>query len=120
MYKFYLVKKNSSKPHFILLLQFNNTQKSWILPFTKPFKLGQKRIAVESDLKSIWLKNIENLLKDRNLEFLDSGSISVEFKSQKKIVFNADGKTVFKGKFILLIPSWGLWTTKKLWVLIPV
>jgi len=93
--------------------------RSWILPKGFPIEY-EKRLAIEDSDRGLGFVCSGAIIGDGygigEVEVLDSGVYRIEWKSRSKIVFIARCEK-FSGRFILLIPSWGVWSKKRLWVL---
>ena len=100
-----------NKPGLFLRLNISDGTKCWVLPETKRVKSSGKRIAFEI--------RDENYIDSNKLEPIDKGELKVHYFKKKKIKFTAVGKGEFSGEYIFYIPSWGLNTRNKIWVLIP-
>lgn len=91
---------------------------SWILPRGIPKEEGERRLAVEDNGGQIKPGDIvEDGYGVGRAEVWDSGTYEIKKKTRSKIEFEAKGKRLF-GRFILLLPSWGRWCRKRVWVLI--
>jgi hypothetical protein len=79
---------------------------------------GQARSNDED--RELDLINSRNIIEDGygngKAEIWDKGIYKLKEKDRSKIVFEAEGKK-FLGRFILLLPSWGRWGKRPLWVL---
>ncbi len=113
--------KTSSK-HYDLVLGINGAVRHWIVPRDIPKKYGEKRIAIEEGrhagfpqkgkdgqaAEDSWGKGI--------WEIWDEGSYEVEASSSIKLVIRPSGDR-FRGRYLLLVPGWGRWTGKRLWII---
>ncbi len=88
-----------------------------------PAEDDETRLAIE-DLqeKSVSL-NPEGIIQDGygkgQYELLDTGFCEIIKESKSRIEFISNGKK-FGGRFVLLLPNWGRFYKKKLWLLIKV
>lgn len=115
MCSFYFIKKQGENLHYILKLQGKGLKKTWLIPYGIQVNPGSRRIAIEqaSDYKVDW-----EIIGDKGFSY--KGPINIIHLSKSKIIFQSDQHSVFHGKFVLRIPSWGRLTKKKIWVLIQV
>ncbi len=106
-------------PHYDLRLEMEGRLKSWILPTNFPVG-DEKRLAIEDKDQELEFISPESIISDGygvgKVEVWDSGIYEVEKKSQSRIVFSAQCKKI-SGRFILLLPAWGMLSKKRLWVL---
>lgn len=104
--------------HYDLMLDVNGAPMFWILPRGIPKEEGERRLAVEDNDGQIKPGGIvEDGYGVGKAEVWDSGTYEIKKKTRSKIEFEAKGKRLF-GRFILLLPSWGRWCRKRVWVLI--
>jgi DNA ligase D-like protein (predicted 3'-phosphoesterase) len=106
-------------PHYDLRLEMEGVLRSWILPKNSPV-VDEKRLAIEDKDQELGLVSPGNIISDGygegEAEVWDGGVYEVERKSKSKIVFSVWCEK-FSGRFILLLPAWGMWSKKRLWVL---
>jgi bifunctional non-homologous end joining protein LigD len=120
--RFIVQRHKTCHPHYDLRLEVNGVLTSWIIPKGIPEKEDEKRLAIEDkeeNTSSISSSNtiIEDGYGIGEVETLDSGFYEIEEKKRGKIIFRAKGEKL-SGRFILLLPGWGRWSKKRLWVLI--
>jgi len=119
----FTIQKIDKKKHFSLEVDFESGGKYWFFPNDIPFNKNSKKLAIESSLKDEYLKNYlldyhsENQDLGNNFKtcIWDKGFFCVETINKSKIIFDIEGKRV-NGRFILLLPSWGKLTKKRLWI----
>lgn len=107
----------TSHPHDDLGLEMDGGLRSWILP--RGFPIGdEKRLAIEDRVLGFVCSG--TIIGDGyglgEVEIWDKGVYRIEQRSNSKIVFIAQCER-FSGRFILLLPSWGGWSKRRLWVL---
>lgn len=107
-------------PHYDLGLEMEGKLKSWILPKDPPVG-DEKRLAIEDKDQGLeFIISPESIISDGygvgKAEVWDSGIYEVEKKSQSRIVFGIRCDKI-SGRFILLLPAWGMLSKKRLWVL---
>ncbi len=93
--------------------------RSWILPKNFPLEY-EKRLAIEDRDRELGFVGSGTIISDGygvgEAEVWDMGVYEVEWKSRSKIVFSARCEKL-SGRFILLLPGWGIWSKKRVWVL---
>ncbi|SRR5579875_1425882 len=106
-------------PHYDLRLEMGEVLRSWILPKNFPLEY-EKRLAIEDRDRELGFVGSGTIISDGygvgEAEVWDMGVYEVEWKSRSKIVFSARCEKL-SGRFILLLPGWGIWSKKRLWVL---
>jgi DNA ligase D-like protein (predicted 3'-phosphoesterase) len=112
-------KHKTPYPHHDLRLEMGGVLRSWILPKNSPIE-DVKRLAIEDKDQGLGLASTGSIISDGygigEAEVWDSGVYEVEWMSKSKIVFRVWCEK-FSGRFILLLPSWGIWSKKRLWIL---
>jgi len=119
--RFIIQDHKTEHPHYDLRLEVNGAPISWILPKGVPTAKGEKRLAIEDKEEKPVPASPRSLIKDGygagEAEVRDSGTYEITKKATSKIEFEAKGEKLY-GRFSLLLPSWGRWCKKRLWVLI--
>jgi bifunctional non-homologous end joining protein LigD len=119
--RFIIQKHKTHHPHYDLRLETDEGFRSWILLREPPTKENERGLAIgdqERDAPSIIsFEDMEDGYGAGKVETWDSGVYKIRQKNKSKILFEAEGKRLL-GSFILLLPSWGRWSKKPLWVLI--
>ncbi|MBI4228910.1 MAG: ATP-dependent DNA ligase [Deltaproteobacteria bacterium] len=120
-HRFLILKHHTYHPHFDLKLEFGDLMKSWILPKRIPGEDDVKSLAIEVNKHAfnpdVFVKAIDDQYGIGEAELWDSGYYDILFHRDEKIALNAKGG-LFRGRFIFIVPSWGRWTSKRLWILI--
>jgi bifunctional non-homologous end joining protein LigD len=117
---FIIHKHSTLNPHYDLRIEIEGVLKSWIILKKLSNKTKEKRLAIED-------KNLEhNIIHAKSViddgygvgeaEIWDSGSYELREKRNSKIVIETEGAK-FRGRYVLLLPSWGKLSKKRLWVL---
>ncbi len=96
-----------------------NQTRSWNIYNGIPELTGQRRLAVQQsnacrDKETDIISNSIN--NEGDYTIWDEGQFQLETKNKIKILLRAEGNK-FNGNYILLNPSWGRWTKRKIWVL---
>lgn len=120
-HRFLIQKHHTEHPHFDLKLEFGGSIKSWILPNRIPGEGGFKTIGIEMKESAfdsdVFLSAVNDHYGIGEAEVWDSGHYDIVAKGKEKIIIDVMGER-FKGRFVFVVPSWGRWTGKRLWVLI--
>ena len=109
-----LFKYETDKPFLILKLDISGKIMNWLIPKPSPVKKSIKRLAVEMPDSTAGTKGLKKTV------LLDKCEININYQGKRKIVFAFARENADINEIVLLIPSWGLRTEKKIWVLIPV
>jgi DNA ligase D-like protein (predicted 3'-phosphoesterase) len=122
-HRFLIQKHHTEHPHFDLKLEFGDSMKSWILPNRIPCEGSVKTIAIEMNdcvfNSDVFMSAIDDEYGIGEAEIWDRGHYDIITISNEKIKLDAKGER-FKGRFVFIVPSWGRWTGKRLWVLIKI
>jgi len=119
---FVIGRHKASRKHYDLVLGANGVTRHWIVPVGIPQKYGEKRLAIEEKetacfpLKGGDGQAAEDSWGKGQWEIWDEGSYEIEASSGIKLVIKSSGDR-FKGRYLLLVPGWGRWTGKRLWVI---
>lgn len=109
MKDFFLYKKETEKPHYVLTVE----DKVWLIPFTAEIEPGRGRMAIESTPE-------EAATDSEPSELVESGKAVFSREDGGKIecVFYGGGDSFMNGGFVFVLPSWGRHTEKRLWIVI--
>jgi bifunctional non-homologous end joining protein LigD len=122
-YRFLIQKHNTEHPHFDLKLEFGGLMKSWILPNRIPGEGSIKTLAIEMGERTFNSDAFMSAEDDQygigEAEIWDRGHYDILTKRNEKITICAKGE-LFKGRFVFIVPSWGRWTGRRLWILIKI
>lgn len=108
-----------------LILIFNSAKieiKKWYLPNCNSFDNLSRQIAIETDLFStehLINKILNNEINEdfAKKDIIDSGDLIIVKQSRYKITFKLYGKSINK-MFVMIVPSWGRWTKKNVWLIV--
>ena len=120
--RFIIARHKTSSRHYDLLLEKRGEVRHWIVPKNIPKKYRERRIAIEERGPFDIPRNgssgnrAEDSWGNGKLEIWDEGVFELEAANKIRLLIRAEGKR-FKGKFLLLVPGWGRWTAKRLWVI---
>lgn len=119
-FEFVILKHKTLHPHYDLILETGDGLKSWILLKEPPVGEDERRLAIEDEVYGIDFSFSGDIVEDGygtgRAEIWDKGIYKIREKNRSKIIFGAEGEKFF-GKFIILLPEWGRWSRKRLWVL---
>lgn len=108
----------SSSTCFVLRLELGDGPRLWVFPNAPWMDSRQKAIGMEvtrTDLADI-LGGFSRSLK---ADFCVSGTFVAGTRGRGKISFSLRGSPLLRGSYVLLCPSWGRRTRRKMWLLIP-
>ena len=97
---------HTTRLHWDLRFEMENTLKSWALPKEPPQKIGEKRLAVSVDDHPIGYALFEGEIPKGNygagkVRIWDKGTFEIIEESKKKLVINIHGSRL-KGKYCLI------------------
>ncbi|MGB7293220.1 MAG: DNA polymerase ligase N-terminal domain-containing protein [Thermodesulfobacteriota bacterium] len=122
-HRFLIQKHHTEHPHFDLKLEFGESMKSWILPNRIPCEDSVKTIGIEMKDRAfnsdVFMSAIDDQYGTGESEIWDSGHYDIITMSNEKITLDANGERL-KGRFVFIVPSWGRWTGKRLWIMIKI
>ena len=119
---FVIRRHRGSSKHYDLILDNKGEVRHWIIPKNIPKKYREKRIAVEEkDTAGILMNGgsgdrAEYKRGGGEWEIWDRGVFKIEASNSIRLVINAAGEKL-RGRYLLLVPGWGRWTGKRLWVI---
>ncbi len=118
--KFIIHRHNTLHPHYDLRIEIDGILKSWIIPKSLPTVTKEKGIAIQDKDLELSIIYMNGVINDGygvgDAEIWDSGSYELREKRSSKIIFETKGSKL-SGRFVLLLPSWGRLSKKRLWVL---
>ena len=122
-HRFLIQKHRTDHPHFDLKMEFGESMKSWILPNKIPSEGSARTIAIEmmdcTFNSDVFMAVNDDQYGIGEAEIWDTGHYDIITINDEKIEFNAKGAR-FKGRFVLIVPGWGRWTSKRLWMVIKI
>lgn len=122
MSRFIIGRHKTPSRHYDLLLEKNGEFRHWIVPKNIPKKYKERRIAIEEKGKFDLPRRggsgnkAEDSWGSGTWVIWDKGAFETEAANKIRLVIRTEGEK-FKGKFLLLMPGWGRWTAKRLWVI---
>lgn len=114
MDSFSLYRCKSGKPHLELTLKISGKVMSWVIPNSDSIRKNLKRLAIEMSGE----EGQGQRESSGHLSLIEEGDVEVKYQSKRKIIFSPVQTDMGVDEFVLLIPSWGIKTKRKMWVLI--
>ena len=111
MCEYSFFKKVSDRPYYLFTINSGSINKSWLIPGLDRFEHGHERIAIEVNDEDINISNIQHLIEKGNFIF--------EMNKSNKLEIRLLENKFLSGSYIFVSRSWGRWTKRKVWVLIP-
>jgi DNA ligase D-like protein (predicted 3'-phosphoesterase) len=122
-HRFLIQKHHTDHPHFDLKMEFGDSMKSWMLPNRIPSEGSVKALAIElmdcAFNSDVFIAAIDDQYGMGEAELWDTGHYDIITIRNEKIELDAMGER-FRGRFVFIVPSWGRWTAKRLWVVIKI
>jgi bifunctional non-homologous end joining protein LigD len=122
-HRFLIQKHHTDRPHFDLKMEFGDSMKSWMLPNRIPSEGSVKALAIElmdcAFNSDVFIAAIDDQYGMGEAELWDTGHYDIITIRNEKIELDAMGER-FRGRFVFIVPSWGRWTAKRLWVVIKI
>ena len=115
----YSVRKTVSETTcFVLSLELTDGRRHWVFPNAGGMDKRQKAIGIEFEENDLWifLREQSHLAK---ADFSVSGRYVLGREGTSKLSFCLDGSLLLQGNYVLLSPSWGRHSKRKMWLLIP-
>ncbi len=117
-YSYTVFRHEADAPHWDLFVTGDGRAMHWVAPSGIPEGEKDKRLAVGGDAPEG--APGENAYGDEcgrgGGEPWDRGTCTIEMSNKIKMVLNVEGERM-RGKYLFIIPAWGRWTEKKLWVI---
>ncbi len=118
--RFIIHKHKTTHPHYDLRIEIQGILKSWIIPKGLQTKIRENRLAIEDEDRDPRIIDTTGFINDGygigEAEIWDRGTYKLREKRSSKILLETQGLK-FYGRFVLLLPSWGKLSKKRLWVL---
>ena len=121
-YSYTVFRHEADAPHWDLFVTGDGRAMHWIVPSGIPEGEKDKRLAVEESAP----EDIPEVTEDGSAfrdgygrgeaGLWDRGTCTIEMSNKIKMVLNVEGDRM-RGKYLFIIPAWGRWTEKKLWVI---
>ena len=118
MYSYTVFRHDAGAPHWDLFVTGEGRAMHWVVPSGIPEEEKDKRLAVGGDAQegeseeSAYGGECGRGVEER----WDRGTCTIEMSNKIKLVLNVEGERM-RGKYLFIIPAWGRWTARKLWVI---
>lgn len=117
-YSYTVFRHDTDAPHWDLFVTGEGRAMHWVVPSGIPEDEKDKRLAVGGDAQeeasgdSAYGEDCGRGEEER----WDRGTCTIEMSNKIKMVLNVEGERM-RGKYLFIIPAWGRWTARKLWVI---
>ena len=103
---------------FVLSLELKDGHRHWVFPNAGWVDKRQKAIGIEFEENDLWVFLCGQSCSAK-ADFSVSGKYVSEHEGPAKLSFRLDDSPMLQGNYVLLSPSWGRHSERKMWLLIP-
>ena len=103
---------------FILSLELSEGRRHWVFPNAGWMDKRQKAIGIEFEENDLWAF-LRGQCYSAKADFSVSGRYVSRHEGPAKLSFYLDDSPLLEGNYVLLSPSWGRRSRRKMWLLIP-
>lgn len=103
---------------FVLSLEFKDGYRHWVFPNAEWMDKREKAIGVEFEENDIW-PFLRGQCCSAKADFSVSGRYVLNYQGLSKLALRLDDSPLLWGNYVLLSPSWGRHSERKMWLLIP-
>ncbi|MDE0159894.1 MAG: hypothetical protein OXI02_06510 [Candidatus Dadabacteria bacterium] len=103
---------------FVLSLELKDGHRHWVFPNAEWMDKREKAIGIEFGENDLWAF-LCGQCRSAKADFSVSGRYVSNYQGSSKLSFYLDDSPLLRGDYILLSPSWGRHSKRKMWVLIP-
>jgi hypothetical protein len=103
---------------FVLSLELKDGRRHWVFPNAGWMDKRQKAIGVEFGETDLWAFLLAQS-HSAKADFSVSGKYVSGREGSSRLSFRLDGPALLQGNYVLLSPSWGRHSKRKMWLLIP-
>lgn len=103
---------------FVLSLELSDGHRHWVFPNAEWMDKREKAIGIEFEENDLWTFLCGQCCSAK-ADFSVSGRYVPSHEGLSKLSFNLDGSPLLWGNYVLLSPSWGRHSKRKMWLLIP-
>lgn len=103
---------------FVLSLELSDGHRHWVFPNAEWMDKREKAIGIEFEKDDLWAF-LRRQCRSAKADFSVSGRYLSSHQSSSRLSFNLGGSPLLRGNYVLLSPSWGRHSKKKMWLLIP-
>lgn len=117
-YSYTVFRHEADAPHWDLFVTGDGRALHWVVPSGIPEEEKDKRLAVGGDAPEgeSEVSAYGDECGRGGGEHWDRGTCTIEMSNKIKMVLNVEGERM-RGKYLFIIPAWGRWTARKLWVI---
>lgn len=103
---------------FVLSLELKDGYRHWVFPNAEWMDKRKKAIGIEFEENDLWLF-LRGQCCSAKADFFVSGSYVSSHEGPSRLSFRLDALPLLWGNYVLLSPSWGRHSERKMWLLIP-
>ncbi|MXW23019.1 MAG: hypothetical protein F4X55_05670 [Candidatus Dadabacteria bacterium] len=103
---------------FVLSLELSEGRRHWVFPNAGWMDKRQKAIGIEFEENDLWVF-LRGQCCSAKADFSVSGRYVSRHEGSAKLSFYLDDSPLLEGNYVLLSPSWGRRSRRKMWLLIP-
>lgn len=103
---------------FVLSLELKDGHRHWVFPNAQWMDKREKAVGIEFGENDLWLF-LCGQSSAAKADFSVSGRYISNYQGPSKLSFCLDDSPLLRGNYVLLSPSWGRHSKRKMWVLIP-
>ncbi|MCY3825814.1 MAG: hypothetical protein OXG10_00300 [Candidatus Dadabacteria bacterium] len=103
---------------FVLSLELKDGRRHWVFPNAGWMDKRQKAMGIEFEENDLWAFLFRQSCSAK-ADFSVSGRYVLRRESSCRLSFRLDGPKLLQGSYVLLSPSWGRHSKRKMWLLIP-
>ncbi len=103
---------------FVLSLELKEGRRHWVFPNAGWMDKRQKAVGIEFEENDLWAF-LRGQCRSAKADFSVSGKYVSGREGPSRLSFRLDGPRLLQGNYVLLSPSWGRHSKRKMWLLIP-
>ena len=103
---------------FVLSLELKDGHRHWVFANAEWMNKRKKAIGIEFEEDDIWLF-LRGQCCSAKADFFVSGRYVSSYEAPSRLSFHLNALPLLWGNYVLLSPSWGRHSERKMWLLIP-